>query len=226
MKLRYLINDLKIKFKPIDEILHTPNLNGPILNLNLFGLYLLISDNRFRQSLFNASWIHIDGIGASLLIYLCTFHWYPAIGYKRWGHKIFNKFNDRSFLLIGGSEDESLNALQNLSLIYPNISISSSNGYNTDNTYFRMIDSFPDSIIIVGMGMPKQEIFISTAVRMGYANVFFACGGWIKQLARREKPVPAFFYKLKLEWLYRSVGRPGHFKNRVLRPLLCIIKNF
>lgn len=226
MRLRHLIKKLEPKFSSIDEILNTTIPNGSYLNLNLYGLYLLIIDDNFRLSFFQSQKIHIDGIGASILIFLCTKRWFSAVGYRQWGYRIFKKFENRTILMIGGTQTESLNALANISFEFPSNTFHALNGYLDTNSYYELINHFPNSIVIVGMGMPNQEVFITTAIQKGYSNTFFACGGWIKQLAKHEKPVPCIFKAFKLEWLYRSLRRPGHFRTRVFLPLLCIIKNY
>ena len=84
MKLRKLIHGLSAKFIDVNNIDLVSAPPSVVLNLNLYGLYLLITNSEFAVSL-KADYIHLDGIGAAIIVKIITGKYY-AVGYRQWGH--------------------------------------------------------------------------------------------------------------------------------------------
>ena len=72
MNLRNLIRELSPKFIDIYDINFYSKTGGVVLNLNLYGIYLLITNIEFEKSLRNSDYIHIDGVGAAVLVKIIT----------------------------------------------------------------------------------------------------------------------------------------------------------
>ena len=70
-------------------------------------------------------------------------------------------------------------------------------GYLKKN-YLKVAKTSKSKIIIVGLGMPQQEILIKKLSEDCTGKLFFACGGWIKQLGGFEEETPKWISKLKL----------------------------
>jgi N-acetylglucosaminyldiphosphoundecaprenol N-acetyl-beta-D-mannosaminyltransferase len=226
MNLRNLIRELSPKFIDIYDINFYSKSGGVVLNLNLYGIYLLITNIEFEKSLRNSDYIHIDGVGAAVLVKIITGKYFKPVGYRQWGHRLLLCANSLGLVFIGGTARENLCAKKRVSEEYDSGSIEGVNGYMPKEEYFELIGSTPNKIIIVGLGMPKQELIITILSKRYADKWFFACGGWIKQLAGLESETPEWVSKLKLEWLHRSIGRKNHFNQRVMKPLICILKNF
>ena len=200
--------------------------SGAYLNLNLYSLYLIITKPKFRNAYYEAKLINVDGIGATVIIFMVLSKWYSALGYKYWACNYIIKNKEKSFFLFGGTEQENSNAVSNLSSDLE-ISINGIEGYSS-NFKKEMIQLKQADIVFVGVGMPKQELLILDYLKTIQSNklVLFSCGGWIKQAAGLERSVPSLFALLKLEWIYRSFSREGHLKTRVLLPITKVIKFF
>lgn len=199
---------------------------GAVLNLNLYALSLVIRDIEFRTAIERAEFLHLDGVGASLIVFLATGKWYSASGYRDWAMQMFEVFETKPFLLLGGTTDESTEAKKKILCRYPKANIDAIDGYQPIEFNLQKIQEIKSGVIVVGLGMPRQEALIDKAINSNQGNLFFACGGWIKQVAGFEEDVPRIYKTFKLEWLYRSMRRPGHFLERVLNPLICVSKNF
>jgi N-acetylglucosaminyldiphosphoundecaprenol N-acetyl-beta-D-mannosaminyltransferase len=226
LNVRNLILELSPKFIDVYAININQNEGRVVLNLNLYAIYLLITNDEFKKSLKNSDYIHIDGVGAALLIKIITGKYFKPVGYKYWGHHLLSCAKPLGLVFIGGTARENLRAMKRVSEEYDSSSIEGLNGYMLNEEYCELIGSTPNKIIIVGLGMPKQELIISILSKQYPDKWFFACGGWIKQLAGLESQTPEWISRLKLEWLHRSIGRKNHFKQRVMKPLICILKNF
>lgn len=65
----------------------------------------------------------------------------------------------------------------------------------------------PD-IMLVALGIPRQELLIDQYYDRFDKGIFIGVGGSFDVLSGCKKRAPAFFIKLNLEWLYRIVCEP------------------
>ncbi len=65
----------------------------------------------------------------------------------------------------------------------------------------------PD-VVIVGMGMPREALWVEEHRGDLPDGLILTCGGWLGFLAGTEARAPAFMQKLGLEWLYRVYQSP------------------
>ena len=226
MKLRKLIYELSAKFVDVNDINLVSAPPGIVLNLNLYGLYLLLTNSEFAVSLKKADYIHLDGIGAAIIVKIITGKYFKPVGYRQWGHLLLNCASTHGLLFIGGTAIENLSAVEKVSEQFNGALVEGVDGYLEKKNYLKIAKTSKSKIIVVGLGMPQQEILIKKLSEDCTGKWFFACGGWIKQLGGFEEETPKWISKLKLEWLHRSIGRKNHLNERVIKPLLCILKNF
>lgn len=226
MNLRYLIRALEPKLISVHDINFQSRTGAVVFNLNLYALYLLINDCGFVKAFKCADYVHIDGIGASIIVKIITGNYFTPIGYRQWGVRLLRDAVSSGIILIGGTVRENDFAKEVVSERYGVKSVTGINGYASKKEYFELITTNRNKFVVVGLGMPLQELLITELSREGHDKWFFACGGWIKQLGGFESETPRWVSRMKLEWLHRSLGRKNHFTQRVLKPLICILKNF
>jgi N-acetylglucosaminyldiphosphoundecaprenol N-acetyl-beta-D-mannosaminyltransferase len=80
----------------------------------------------------------------------------------------------------------------------------------------------PD-LVLVALGMQKQESFIDRNRTKLNARVAIGVGGTIDILAGRAKPAPEFFLKHHLEWFYRLLKQPSRFVRMLALPKFLLI---
>lgn len=80
------------------------------------------------------------------------------------------------------------------------------------------INSKNVNIIFVGLGFPKQEIWIDKNFHKIKANIIIGNGGVLDILAGQAKRAPKIFIKLNLEWFYRLITNPSRFKRQLAIP--------
>lgn len=93
---------------------------------------------------------------------------------------------------------------------YPNLKIAGySDGYvkNKDLVMESAIKLKPD-IILVGLGIPNQELLINKHFDNFKKGIFIGVGGTFDVLSGTLKRAPKIFIKLNLEWLYRLFKEP------------------
>jgi N-acetylglucosaminyldiphosphoundecaprenol N-acetyl-beta-D-mannosaminyltransferase len=79
----------------------------------------------------------------------------------------------------------------------------------------------PD-VIIVGMGMPREAIWVAKNFDSLPSSLIFTCGGWLGFLAGSERRAPALMQSLHLEWLYRLCQSPRRLVGRYAQGLLTV----
>jgi N-acetylglucosaminyldiphosphoundecaprenol N-acetyl-beta-D-mannosaminyltransferase len=123
-----------------------------------------------------------------------------------------------SYYLLGAKQENLDQLIRELSKKYPGAVLAGSrNGYfkGTDEPEIvEQIRNRKPNILFVGMGSPKQEIFIGKYLPVLGANISLGVGGSFNVLAGLEKPAPSWT-KYGLEWLYRSVQDPAKFKRYI-----------
>ncbi len=77
------------------------------------------------------------------------------------------------------------------------------------------INQVKPNILFVGLGSPKQELFIIRNMRQLIFNIAIGVGGSFNVIAGIEKPAPKWT-KHGLEWLYRSFQDPKKFKRYII----------
>ena len=115
-----------------------------------------------------------------------------------------------SVYLFGGKPGVADMAAEKISSDYPGIKIAGTdNGYFNDDTEIigRINNAKPD-FLLVCLGAPKQEIWISDNFENLNAGILIGAGGSIDVLSGQTKRAPKIFIKLNCEWLYRLLKEP------------------
>lgn len=82
---------------------------------------------------------------------------------------------------------------------------------------YKMINESDANVVLVGVGAPKQEKFITNhREQMPNIKVWMALGATIDFEAGNIKRAPKFFQVLALEWLYRMFCEPKRMFKRYI----------
>ncbi len=127
--------------------------------------------------------------------------------------KLANKYQKKVYLY--GAKQEVITAMEKLiKESYPNIVlVGAKNGYTNDSSevFEDMLKKEPD-VVLVALGMPKQEELIYKYLDQFNKGIFVGVGGSFDVLSGMKKRAPKIFIKLNLEWLYRILKEPKRFK--------------
>lgn len=91
-----------------------------------------------------------------------------------------------------------------------------------------LVEVNPD-IVIIGMGVNRQEKFLIQMKGLGWAGTGFTCGGFLHQTALRLDFYPKAMDRLNLRWLYRVWRDPYVIRRYLLdypRFLLCFFSDY
>lgn len=142
--------------------------------------------------------------------------------------------NGWQFAYVGSIEDVLVAGLDLLRARFPDLHIEGRNGYfdmddfapgSQNNEIIAWLGALSPDIVIVGMGMPRQEAWIEMVQSRLDARVFLPAGAYLDYQVGVQKPAPRWLGRYGLEWTYRLALSPHRLGYRyLLEPLLLAYK--
>lgn len=129
--------------------------------------------------------------------------------------------------LLGGRPEVVERAAKNLEKTYGQIIAGYHHGYFDGEGPIELIESSKADLLFVGMGVPKQEVWIGKNFEKVPAIFAMGVGGSFDVISGYKKRAPKLVQDLKLEWLYRFLQSPLQKKNvpkDVIKLLWYIVK--
>ncbi|MHB8904890.1 MAG: WecB/TagA/CpsF family glycosyltransferase [Melioribacteraceae bacterium] len=121
-----------------------------------------------------------------------------------------------SLYLLGGTDEILFSFVKKLRKEYPRINITGyQNGYDSINpNALKKINLMNPDILLVGMGVPKQEIWVSKHFNELNVSLILTVGAFFSFYSDNTNRAPKIFRYLSLEWLYRLFQEPGRLWKR------------
>lgn len=176
--------------------------------INAHAYTMADTSDEFKQCLLNASLLFRDGSGAKLLLK----HYNKAPGYNANGTDliplILEQTKGKSVCFIGtespyietASETCRSQGIQVKACL---------DGFQSTSTMFDFVNEHKPDVLILGMGMPKQEKFAMYLQANYTQRILVVNGGAIFDfIAHRFVRAPYIFRKVGLEWFYRLLNEP------------------
>jgi len=185
--------------------------------LNAHACNLSAKSPCFYNALDNSDLLLRDGIGAKIL--LSSFGLKAGINTNGTDliPKIIESNPNATYAFIGTQEPYISTAYQNYKEAGFKI-IFYADGFQDFECYLRKVELEKPDIIVLGMGMPRQEAF-SLFLKDNYqGSLSVINGGAIFDfMAGRFSRAPKFFRMLNIEWFYRLLAEPVRlFKRYVI----------
>lgn len=175
----------------------------------------------FKKVVQSADYVLADGVGIVNAAVLMG-HPLPErvsgidVMYRMLDHASKNGY---SVFFLGASEDSNKKAVENAGKEWPGLKVAGRHdGYfdPADESIVDMVvDSKPD-IVLVALGMRRQEKWIADNIGRFDKGVFMGVGGSFDVLSGKAQRAPKIWIRLQLEWLYRLIQEPRRIK-RVMR---------
>ena len=141
---------------------------------------------------------------------------------------MIDKFASQPTAFVGAKPEIIQKAVENLKKEVPNLNaVYVQDGYFKDDD--RVLDELTAAnpkLVLVALGSPKQEIFISKAKNLLPNALFIGLGGSFDVWSGVVERAPEIWQKLGLEWLYRTVKEPKRFKRIFPTLPLFVLKVF
>jgi N-acetylglucosaminyldiphosphoundecaprenol N-acetyl-beta-D-mannosaminyltransferase len=181
-------------------------------------LNLAYNNNSIRTWLNSFDYLHSDGIGTYLASkILCG---KESIKTRITGSDFYPILireaikNNWSFYFFGDSNS----VLNSIHVNYPQLNIKGIvSGFNYDDKeIIQDINKKDVNVLIVGLGTPLQEEWVSKNKNFLSVNVIFTVGDGIKIFAGTKLRGPIIVQRLGLEWLVRLISNPAKMWKRYL----------
>jgi N-acetylglucosaminyldiphosphoundecaprenol N-acetyl-beta-D-mannosaminyltransferase len=139
------------------------------------------------------------------------------------------EIKEYSIFIVGGRPEVAEQAFFNIKKSFPKIRIVGRHGgfFNSDRE-ISIVEAMRKSqanIIIVGLGFPYEDRWITKNREMFKNAVFISVGGALDIISGVNRKAPAFFAERGLDWLYRIITRPWRY-GRLLRVVFFDIRLF
>jgi N-acetylglucosaminyldiphosphoundecaprenol N-acetyl-beta-D-mannosaminyltransferase len=130
--------------------------------------------------------------------------------------------NNGAIFLLGAKDDTAECAAQELVKKYPGLRIAGvRNGYFTDDdseTVAALIRASQADVLFVGLGSPRQEIWLDRYLGLTGCAIGVGVGGSFDVISRRMARAPHILQALGLEWLYRLIREPHRWRRQLALP--------
>jgi N-acetylglucosaminyldiphosphoundecaprenol N-acetyl-beta-D-mannosaminyltransferase len=199
-----------------------------IASLNLHGIYIFHTDPVFRNfHQDDRTLVRIDGMSIIMLARLVgkrlrrehRIAWIDLLP-----HMLDRAADSKWRVFYLGGKPEVLNAgLRKLRAAYRAVELDGCHGYfSTSPGSFEnkrtiaRIDAFRPDILLVGMGMGRQEHWVVENRDLLDVPVVAVCGACIEYFAGSIRTAPRWLGPLGLEWAYRLFSDPHRFAWRYM----------
>ncbi len=202
--------------------------NHLVATADASGIVIAQSDPELKEIYAHASWVTADshgviwalqrkGIAAERVSGVDVAERLFALSAEK-GYRIF---------LLGAAPGVAEEAAERICLRHPGCNI-----VGTRNGFFPAADDAivaeevarhkPD-ILLVAMGIPRQEKFIRTTMPIIRPRLAMGVGGTLDVASGRVKRAPKIVQKLKLEWLWRTLANPRKFAKAKTLPQFALM---
>lgn len=181
------------------------------------------SDEELRRSLNGADLAVGDGIGlvwASRILGKPLPAWVSGIDLMTDLLREASKHGLRVFLL-GSTQEVVTAAAERMRSVLGAEVVGFHHGFFSPLEEPKIVDSIlrtEPHIIFVGMGSPRQELWMAENVSLIGRGVMIAVGGSFDVISGAKRRAPSLLRKLGLEWMYRLISEPRRFRRMMALP--------
>jgi N-acetylglucosaminyldiphosphoundecaprenol N-acetyl-beta-D-mannosaminyltransferase len=198
-----------------------------IAHLNLHGAYLYPRVPAMKALLEKADWVHIDGMA---LVAWGRLLGHPLrrehrVTYLDWLDPLLAEACGRGWRVfyLGAKPGIAEEGAALLRERYPGLEIITHHGFfdttagSAENqAVLHEIARYRPNVLMVGMGMPRQEHWILENADELAAHVVLPCGACIDYVAGALPIPPRWMGRVGLEWLFRLIAEPRRLGRRYL----------
>lgn len=188
--------------------------------VNVQGFNIAQHDAEYAEYINNAELLLNDGIGVELGAKLLGFEFKENLNGTDLTPEILAMAakNDFTVYLLGARPGVAERAAHNFRKQMPGIQIvGCADGYfDSSEQAIADINKVKPDILIVAMGVPMQEKWISKHWQQIDATLMMGVGGFLDFASGEAKRAPKWMLKLRLEWLYRLMREPKRMWRRNL----------
>ncbi|GMQ60190.1 WecB/TagA/CpsF family glycosyltransferase [Vallitalea sediminicola] len=185
-------------------------------------------DEEFRNILNQGDLVIPDGIGIVIASKIMKKSITERVAGYDLLQNVFNKIKgtDKTVYFFGASKGVALQAANKMKEIHKGLNVVGiHDGYFDEKEEQKIMDtinSLQPDLLLVGLGAPKQEKWISKNINNLNVKVALGVGGSFDGMAGIVKRAPEIYQKLGLEWFYRLIKQPTRIKRMIKLPMFLI----
>jgi N-acetylglucosaminyldiphosphoundecaprenol N-acetyl-beta-D-mannosaminyltransferase len=182
-----------------------------------------VQDRHFHEITKKADYVIADGIGVVKAAQLLGSPLPERVpGYDLMHHllKVMHE-EGRSLYMLGAKEDVLHQVMDRVRDLYPNVQIvGSHHGFFEleDTSISDDIKACDPDLVLVALGCPRQERWISMYINDFQKGVFIGVGGSFDSLVGHVPRAPEMWQKMNLEWFYRLLKQPSRWRRMLALP--------
>jgi N-acetylglucosaminyldiphosphoundecaprenol N-acetyl-beta-D-mannosaminyltransferase len=199
-----------------------------IANHNLHSVYLFHRYPRLREFYSDVNWTYLDGMP---LVALGRLYGYPLqrkqrVTHADWMGPLMELAAARGWRVfnLGSPPQVAERGAAQLRKLYPALQIEVSDGYfdarrdsDENEALVARINAYSPDLLMVGMGMPRQEFWTQENFARLKAHVILSSNGAaFEYLAGAVPTPPRWAGRMGLEWIFRLVHEPRRLFARYL----------
>ena len=198
-------------------LVHLTSLDSPrVLSfVNAHAVNLAYLDEDFARQLKESDWVLRDGIGVKIA--LKTLGTEPGLNLNGTDliPRILTHFRGRSLALCGTRTDTLLRAAENIREKYDIATVAHLDGFQADTAYLDLIREARPGIIVLAMGMPKQErVSVLLKRELNHPCLIINGGAIVDFIAGEVVRAPRIFRQCGMEWAWRLAAEPRRLWKR------------
>ncbi|HDR8325002.1 TPA: WecB/TagA/CpsF family glycosyltransferase, partial [Bacillus cereus] len=197
-------------------------IKSKVFFLNAHCFNVAQTDSMYKENLNSADVVLNDGIGIDIAAKLFGFQFHQNMNGTDFTPNLLRYAEEKGYTvyLLGGKPGVAEEAGKNLTNDLKNLQIIGvKDGYffSNESDVLQDINQKKPDILIVGLGVPLQENWISEKISQLDVNVVVGVGAFLDFYSKRVTRAPKWMRNCKLEWLFRLLIEPRRlFKRYVI----------
>lgn len=204
-----IIHDHKEEEQFLDELYNrsrSETIRLAFVNAHAFNL--CHTNSEFLNDLLSCDYVLRDGAGMKILYGLLEKEASLNMNGTDFIPKILARFSGEGMALLGTRSPYLENAAEKIQADSMSI-VALKDGFQSGEEYVHTLEEKNPGLILLSMGMPKQERVAFTLNNSISSPALIVCGGAIADfIAERFPRAPVFLQKVGLEWTYRLSKEP------------------
>lgn len=182
---------------------------------------------RFKNILLSADVITADGIGVILGSKILNGRLKERVTGADLAHDLIEYCNQEGYrvFLFGAAPESNEKALEKLKTRFPHAIFKGQHGFVNNEEIEEVkdqIQQFQPHLLLVGLGSPKQEMFIYENLQKLNVPLSIGIGGMIDIFSGTVKRAPKIMRDTGTEWLYRLITQPKRIRRQLVLPKFLI----
>ncbi len=183
--------------------------------VNAHAMNLVVDSPAFYQSLMSADVLLRDGVGLALLMRALGRE--PGLNMNGTDliPRLLQQYTDANVALFGTVQealDDANQVLHAKGHLCPVVTL---DGFQPSHAYVMLAEQLQPALIVLGMGMPKQEAVSALLRKAQIGPCTVVCGGAIIDfISGKVSRAPVLVRKAGFEWLYRLCLEPKRLFQR------------